>query len=188
MKNEEAILSRRATREVEGKRGIYTVAPLTIRERSAYRADMAREGCRLPMRDELLAGLSSAMKELAPENLPELLEVIARAEAAMADGAVRLEADAKADEDALRVMESAARRVPAYAAMLADQVAWFSLMPLVTARHALRGWKSDLLPPFARVRGLVPDELLEECGEEDLSAIAGAAMELMQVTKAQEKN
>lgn len=185
MKNEEAILSRRATREVEGKHGVYTVAPLTIRERAAYRADMAREGCRLPMRDELLAGLASAMKELAPENLPELLEVIARAEAAMADGA---EPMAKADEDALRVMESAARKVPSYAAMLADQVAWFSLMPLVTARHALRGWKSDLLPPFARVRGLVPDDLLEECGEEDLSAIAGAAMELMQVTKAQEKN
>ena len=185
MKNEEAILSRRATREVEGKHGIYTVAPLTIRERAAYRADMAREGCRLPMRDELLAGLSSAMKELAPENLPELLEVIARAEAAMADGA---EPVTKADEDALRVMESAARKVPAYAAMLADQVAWFSLMPLVTARHALRGWNSKLLPPFARVRGLVPDELLEEVGEEDLSAIAGAAMELMQVTKAQEKN
>ena len=185
MKNEEAILSRRATREVEGKHGIYTVAPLTIRERAAYRADMAREGCRLPMRDELLAGLSSAMKELAPDNLPELLEVIARAEAAMADGA---EPVTKADEDALRVMESAARKVPAYAAMLGDQVAWFSLMPLVTARHALRGWNSKLLPPFARVRGLVPDELLEEVGEEDLSAIAGAAMELMQVTKAQEKN
>ena len=185
MKNEEAILSRRATREVQGKRGIYTVAPLTIRERAAYRADMAREGCRLPMRDELLAGLASAMKELAPDNLPELLEVIARAEAAMADGA---EPVTKADEDALRVMESAARKVPAYAAMLADQVAWFSLMPLVTARHALRGWNSKLLPPFARVRGLVPDELLEEVGEEDLSAIAGAAMELMQVTKAQEKN
>ena len=185
MKNEEPILSRRATREVEGKHGIYTVAPLSIRERAAYRADMAREGCRLPMRDELLAGLSSAMKELAPENLPELLEVIARAEAAMADGA---EPVTKADEDALRVMESAARKVPAYAAMLADQVAWFSLMPLVTARHALRGWNSKLLPPFARVRGLVPDELLEEVGEEDLSAIAGAAMELMQVTKAQEKN
>lgn len=185
MKNEEVTLSRRATREVEGKHGIYTVAPLTIRERAAYRADMAREGCRLPMRDELLAGLASAMKELAPENLPELLEVIARAEAAMADGA---EPVTKADEDALRVMESAARKVPAYAAMLADQVAWFSLMPLVTARHALRGWNSKLLPPFARVRGLVPDDLLEECGEEDLSAIAGAAMELMQVTKAQEKN
>jgi hypothetical protein len=94
----------------------------------------------------------------------------------------------KADEDALRVMESAARAVPAYAAMLADQVRWFSLMPLVTARHALRGWQSDLLPPFQRVRGLVPDELLEECGEEDLSIIAGAAIDLMQVTKAQEKN
>ena len=185
MKNEEAILSRRATREVEGKRGVYTVAPLTIRERSAYRADMAREGCRLPMRDELLSGLASAMKELAPDNLPELLDVIARAEAALADGA---EPMTKADEDALRVMESAARKVPAYAAMLADQVAWFSLMPLVTARHALRAWNSKLLPPFARVRGLVPDELLEEVGEEDLSAIAGAAMELMQVTKAQEKN
>jgi hypothetical protein len=34
----------------------------------------------------------------------------------------------------------------------------------------------------------VPDELLEECGEEDLSIIAAAAIDLMQVTKAQEKN
>jgi hypothetical protein len=185
MKNEEAILSRHTTREVEGKRAIYTVAPLSVRERAEYRADMAREGCRLPMRDELLAGLASALKELAPDNLADLLAVIARAEAALADGA---EPMAKADEDALRVMESAARRVPAYSAMLADQVRWFSLMPLVTARHALRGWNSDLLPAFARTRGLVPDALLEECGEEDLSIIAAAAMDMMQVTKAAEKN
>jgi hypothetical protein len=185
MKTEEPVLSRRSIRKVDGKRGIYEVAPLTIRERAAYRADMAREGCRLPMRAELLEGLASAMKELAPDNLADLLAVIARAEAAQVDGA---EPMAKADEDALRVMESAARAVPAYAAMLADQVRWFSLMPLVTARHALRGWQSDLLPPFQRVRGLVPDESLEECGEEDLSIIAGAAIDLMQVTKAQEKN
>lgn len=185
MKNDEPILSRQLMRKVDGKRGIYTVAPLTIRERAAYRADMAREGARLPMREELLAGLASALKELAPENLPDLLAVIGRAEAALVDGAEPLSA---ADEDALRVMESAARKVPAYGAMLSDQVLWFSLMPLVTARHALRGWNSDLLPPFARVRGLVPDELLEECGEEDLSIIASAAIEMMQVTKVQEKN
>ena len=61
MKNEEAILSRHTTRQVKGKRAIYTVAALTIRERAEYRADMAREGCRLPMRDELLAGLASAL-------------------------------------------------------------------------------------------------------------------------------
>jgi hypothetical protein len=185
MKNEDAILSRHTTREVTGKRGVYTVAPLTIRERAEYRADMAREGCRLPMRDELLAGLAGALKELAPDNLADLLAVISRAEAALADGADPM---AKADEDALRVMEGAARRVPAYSAMLADQVRWFSLMPLVTARHALRGWQSDLLPAFASVRGLVPDALLEECGEEYLSIIAAAAMDLMQVTKAAEKN
>jgi hypothetical protein len=185
MKNEEPILSRHIKRQVEGKRAIYTVAALTIRERAEYRADMAGEGCRLPMRDELLAGLASALKELAPDNLPDLLVVIARAETALADGAEPL---AKADEDALRVMESAARKVPAYSAMLRDQTRWFSLMPLVTARHALRGWQSDLLPTFARVRGLVPDALLEECGEEDLSIIAAAAMDMMQVTKAAEKN
>jgi len=185
MKSEEPVLSRRSIRKVEGRRAIYDVAPLTIRERAAYRADMAGEGCRLPMRAELLEGLASAMKELAPDNLADLLAVIARADAAQADGAEPL---AKADEDALRVMESAARQVPAYAAMLKDQVRWFSMMPLVTARHALRGWNSDLLPAFQRVRGLVPDEVLEECGEEDLSIIAGAAIDLMQVTKAQEKN
>jgi hypothetical protein len=185
MKTEEPVLSRRSIRKVEGRRAIYDVAPLTIRERAAYRADMAGEGCRLPMRAELLEGLASAMKELAPDNLADLLAVIARAEAAQGDGADPM---AKADEDALRVMESAARQVPAYAAMLADQVRWFSMMPLVTARHALRGWNSDLLPPFQRLRGLVPDELLEECGEEDLSIIAAAAIDMMQVTKAQEKN
>lgn len=184
MKTEEPVLSRRLDRQVDGRRGTYSVAPLTIRERAAYRADMAREGCRLPMRSELLAALAEAMRGLAPDNLSELLAVITRAEAAQDAN----EPLAQADEDALRVMESAARAVPAYSALMADQVRWFSMMPLVTARHALRGWQSDILPLFKRERGLVPDDLLEVVGEDDLSLIAAAAIDLMNPSKVAEKN
>lgn len=182
----EAVFSRKQAKHVQGQNGLYHVAALTIRERAAYRADMAREGCRLPTRGELLAGLRQALEELAPANLDDLKALVQRAEAALTDeSAAPLN---EADQVAMGVVEAAARQVPAYAAMLADQVRWFALMPYITARHALRGWELKALPPFKRVRGVVPDELLEEVGEEDLSIIASAAMDLMFVAKPAEKN
>lgn len=183
----DAVFSRRQVQHVQGTRGIYTVAPLTIRERAAYRADMAGEGCRLPTRTELLVALRHALTELAPANLAEVQEVVQRAEAALEAGD-QAEPLSAADQAALGVIEAAARQVPSYAALLKDQVRWFAMMPLITARHALRGWESESLPPFKRQRGIVPDELLEEVGEEDLSTIATAAMDLMFVSKPAEKN
>ena len=183
----DAVFSRHQTKQVQGLNGTYTVAALNIRERAAYRADMAREGCRLPTRGELLAGLRQALHELAPANLDELLAVVGRAEVALTGGE---EADplSAADQAAMVIIEAGARKVPAYAALLADQVSWFAMMPLLTARHALRGWESQTLPKFERKRGLVPDQLLEDIGEEDLGLIASAAMDLMFVSKPAEKN
>lgn len=183
----DAVFSRHQTKQVQGLNGLYTVAALTIRERAAYRADMAREGCRLPTRGELLTGLRQALEKLAPANLADLLAVVGRAEVALTGGEEAEPLSAE-DQAAMVIIEAAARKVPAYAALLGDQVNWFALMPLLTARHALRGWESTSLPAFERKHGQVPDELLEQVGEEDLGLIATAAMDLMFISRPAEKN
>ena len=52
----------------EGSPRSYIIAPLTFRERQAFRADLAREGGVFPPRVQLIAALRSAIQEIAPGN------------------------------------------------------------------------------------------------------------------------
>jgi hypothetical protein len=59
----------------------YLVAPLTYRERQAFRADLAREGGIYPSHAQMLDALRAAVREASPENANELLAVIDASEA-----------------------------------------------------------------------------------------------------------
>lgn len=56
----------------EGSANTYTVAPLTFRERTQFRAALAREGGLQPSREDLSEGLRAAIREIAPGNAAEL--------------------------------------------------------------------------------------------------------------------
>ena len=58
----------------------------------------------------------------------------------------------------------------------------------VYPRHALRGWDGPGLPPFQRVRGGVPAELLDLLPDDEIEAIGWKANELMQVAPSAEGN
>jgi hypothetical protein len=93
----------------------------------------------------MLDALRAAVHEASPGNAVELLGVIDAAEATPDDRAVQVQ---------LATIEAACATVPVYAGLLAARQRYLGTLPWVAARHALRGWEGDGLPPFRRTRGL----------------------------------
>lgn len=154
----------------EGSPRSYALAPLSFRERQAYRADVARECGVFPQRSQLIAGLRAAIHEVAPSNAAFLLSAIDAAEATPDDD------DAQAR---LTAIEATAAEVPVYAALLAARERYLGTLPWVAAKHVIRGWEGPGLPAFRRDRGLVPDELLDAIPDEEIDAIGWRAVALM---------
>ena len=163
----------------DGSPRSYVIAPLTFRERQAFRADLAREGGVFPPRGQLIAALRSAIQEIAPSNGGELLADIDAAEAAPDD------ANAQAR---LAAIEATAAEVPVYAALLAARERYLGTLPWVAARHGLRGWDGPDLPPFRRERGTVPADMLDALPDAEIEAIGWKASTLMQPSGSAEGN
>jgi hypothetical protein len=149
----------------------YTIAPLTFRERQAFRAELAQAGGVHPGIDQLMAAMRAAVRSLGASNEADLLAAIDLAEAEPAN------ADA---QSVLGSVEAICAEVPAYAALLAARVRYRGLLPWVAARHALRGWEGPRLPPFQRERGLVPEALLDLLPTDEMEAVGMRAADLMQ--------
>lgn len=157
----------------------YLIAPLTYRERQAFRADLAREGGIYPSHAQMLDALRAAVREASPGNADEVLAVIDGSEATPDDADLQVQ---------LGTLEAACATVPVYAGLLAARQRYLGTLPWVAARHALRGWEGDGLPPFRRARGLVPDDLLDALPQEDVEAIGWRASTLMQPGRDAEGN
>jgi hypothetical protein len=157
----------------------YLIAPLTYRERQAFRADLAREGGIYPSHAQMLDALRAAVREASPGNADELLAIIDASEATPDDAEVQVQ---------LGTIEAACATVPVYAGLLAARQRYLGTLPWVAARHALRGWEGDRLPPFRRLRGLVPDDLLDALPQEDVEAVGWRASTLMQPGRDAEGN
>ncbi|MCZ8147366.1 MAG: hypothetical protein O9325_05875 [Roseomonas sp.] len=157
----------------------YLVAPLTYRERQAFRADLAREGGIYPSHAQMLDALRAAVREASPDNADELLAVIDASEATPDDADVQVQ---------LGTLEAACATVPVYAGLLAARQRYLGTLPWVAARHALRGWEGDGLPPFRRLRGLVPDDLLDALPQDEIETVGWRASTLMQPGRDAEGN
>lgn len=177
----EPVFCRRAAHAFtpEGSPRTYTLAALTYLERQALRADLTRTAGANPSRELMLAAVRSAIKELRASNEADLLAIVkaAEEEPENADAQTRLAA-----------LEAVIATVPVYADLRAAREQFAGAMPYVAARHALRGWHGPQLPEFRRVRGLVPDDLLDLLPIEELTAIGWAAWDLMNVAPSAEKN
>lgn len=150
----------------------YRLAPLTFRQRQAFRADLAREGGIYPSQAQLLDTIRRVVRELAPANAAELLEMV---DAAEAD---RLSEDRDL-QSRLSTLEARIADQPAYAALVAARVRYMGMMPLIAAQHALRGWEGPDLPPFEQRDGRVPEGLLEQLPEAEIRAIGNRAADLL---------
>jgi hypothetical protein len=164
----------------------YLLAPLTRRERNLFRRAMVAEGAAYPGNDALFSALRSALQDIAPANLPELLSMVDAAEAEQAEAGPGAAPGPAAL--ALAPIEAAARSVPAFAALLADRSFYLATYPGLLARYALRGWDGPGLPDFARRNGEVPEPLLDAVPDAELTDLGWAAHPLAFVTRSAEKN
>lgn len=164
-----------------GSPNAYTLAPLTYRQRQAFYAAMQREGYSYPSRAELFRTIRRVIQELAPANAAELLDMVAAAEADERQQDAEIQAR-------LREFEYRIADQPAYAVLVAARGEYLGMQPFFAAKHALRGWQGEALPPFALERGVVPDSLLDRLPPDDLVAVGLRAVELMQPTQAAAKN
>lgn len=152
----------------------YRLAPLTFRERQAFRADLQRACGILPSREQLLDTLRRLLREASPGNLAELLSAIDAAEE-------DTEANDRDAQGRLADIEVAMATQPAYAALLEARQRWRSMMPFVAARHALRGWSGPRLPEWATVGGLIDEALLNDLPDDEITAVGLRAAALMQL-------
>lgn len=153
----------------------YLLAPLTYRERQAFRADLAREGGIYPGNAQMIEALRQALRDSQPDNLADLLAAIDAAEAAPEDASAQAQ---------LAAIEAACSAMPAYSSLLAARQRYLGMLPLIAARHALRDWKGPGLPEFKRVRGVVPEELLDVLPQAELESIGWQASLMMQPNQA----
>jgi hypothetical protein len=161
-----------------GSSARYMIAPLTFRQRAAMRADLARYGGVYPTNWQMFEALRGAVRQSGAANLPELVAAIDAAEAAPADQ------DA---QRALQAIEAVCATAPGYGDLLAARNQYMGMLPFVAAKHALRGWEGEGLPEFRQERGVVPDALMDQLGD-DLTAVGWRAHELAHVGKSAEGN
>lgn len=181
------IISRRDPIEVSpaGSGRTYTIAALTFRERAAMKAELVREAGQPAFREQLLAARRAALREAAPDNLDELLALLDEAEA-MDPATDTPEARALGAKVAL--IDAAAMDVPSYADLVSRNFRSVYMTPLVAARYGLRDWRGEGLPEFRRIRGLVPDELLDMLPAAELEEVGWAVWHAAHLTQAVEKN
>ena len=190
---------------------VYLIAPMTWRQRAAWRGDLARAGVsRIPTDEEFVRGVRAALEEVAPENLAECLDAVDAMLGLMAAGPMPDAPPAPAGEgegatpapdperdaetkrraavlDAYGVVERAVLSHPRVAAMAAERSLFNSFAPILAAAHALRGWEGVPVP-FVRRGGVVPDDALDRLDEDDLRAVGYRALELMRVSDTDRKN
>jgi hypothetical protein len=160
-------------------RNTYLIAPLSYRERQAFRGEMLREIGIYPAPALMLAALRESIKAAAPTNAADLLAAVDAAEADPDDAEAAIK---------LAAIESAFTGTGAYGDMLATRHAYIGLLPLYALRHGLRGWQGEGLPEFTRTAGLVPLDLLDELPADDVEAAGNAALSLGQPGTSAEKN
>lgn len=166
----------------------YTIAPLTYRERIELRAAMARADAFFPSEERLIDAVKAALRALQPANMAQLLDWVAGYAELSRDPAER---DLPAGRDAIARWQAVLAVVgdqPEVAPLAVQQERATALMPFFAAQHALRGWQGERLPPFRRVRGVVPDELLELLPERELVAVGWRAWGLAHLGPDAEKN
>jgi hypothetical protein len=178
---DQVVFSRRPAVEFtpSGSTNTYLIAPLSFRERQAFRGEMLREIGIYPAPALMLAALRESIRGAAPANAADLLAAVDAAEADPNDA----EAATK-----LAAIESAFTGAGPYGEMLATRYAFIGLLPLYALRHGLRDWHGEGLPEFTRTGGLVPLDLLDELPADDVEAAGNFALTLGQPGPSAEKN
>ncbi len=167
---------------IPGTDRVYTYAPLKFRRRAIMKAALVAEAGQPVFREQLLVARRTALQELAPANLGELLLVLDEVDT------VPAEELAPETMTALSLIDAAVMEVPSFAKLMERNYRTVYLTPYVAARYGLENWAGSGLPAFRRDRDAVPDELLDAIPPMDIEIVGWAIWNSAHVTQEEEKN
>ena len=169
----------------EGSSVTYLIRIPTLGTKASFRRHCVAAGIQIWPKRELCRRAAITLRDVNPDNLDSLLDLVAEVEAAAEDGADLAEATLTAWTE---ISQQLRRFDPGFAGLVADNQHWTQLAPVIAARCFLAGWEGIDLAFKRGIDGLVPEDLLERIPEADLIAIGWRALQLMTPTGAQEKN
>lgn len=168
---------------------VYRLAVPSHLQRAAFRRDLLATGATYAGDRVLYAALRADIEAIGPTNLDEALEIVDAVEA------VGKPADADPDlrdryAEIARIARSLGGR---YAGVEGDFEFYLSVAPFIACRHFLMGWEgvkdaAGTDAPFVRRGNLTTDETLGHLDENEMRAVGFKILNLMQPTKAMEKN
>lgn len=168
---------------------VYRLAVPSHLQRAAFRRDLLATGATYAGDKALYAALRADIEAISPDNLAEALEIIDAVEA------VGKPADADPElRDRYTEIARIARGLGGrYAGVEGDFEFYLSVAPFIACRHFLMGWEGvkDAAgndAPFVRRGNLTTDETLGHLDENEMRAVGFKILNLMQPTKAMEKN
>lgn len=166
-----------------GPAPVFRLRVPTLRQRAAWRRDIAQTGARIVTDEEMFRALRECMTESEPANLASLIEVIDRAEA-IAAGTIE---DDEGTRHALVAIENAARGHPRYAELIAARSFRFEMTILMSFRHFVCGW-TGLDVEYRERGGIVPEDVVEQVPEAFILDVGAAAMGLLSPSRADRGN
>lgn len=189
----------------EGRDGapVYLRGPLGFRGRARLRADLQASGAVFPPQKDFVSTAIRLIRKAGPDNQAELLSPVeAYQDLLELETLQPLTDDASDEEKAAHQTELDRRRAiiapyekvldmlrgqPDLDRLFAQQRLFHELAPPMAAAYGLRGWE-NVKATFKRVNGVVPDEVLDELPEADLTAIGNEVLRAMNVSATQRGN
>ncbi|MDR6770383.1 hypothetical protein [Azospirillum sp. BE72] len=168
---------------------VYRLAVPSHLQRAAFRRDVLAAGAIFSGYKALYAALRADIEAIGPANLDEALEIIDAVEAAGNPA----DADAELRDRFTEIARIARGLGGRYAGVEGDFEFYLSVAPFIACRHFLMGWEgvkdaAGTDAPFIRRGNLTTEETLGHLGENEVREIGFKILNLMQPTKAMEKN
>jgi hypothetical protein len=159
---------------LDGAPPVYLIAVPSLRQRLAWRRDLAASGARYAPEPELIASLRRGVEAtVIEEDRPALLDLLDRFEAAPEE-----ERDAELVDEAEQIGTAMRTAFGPYAALLADRQHWIEMAPLLAAERFLTGWE-NVEARFNRAGERVAETSLRAIPEGHLAQIGWKAIALM---------
>jgi hypothetical protein len=168
---------------------VYRLAVPSHLQRAAFRRDLLATGATYAGDKALYTALRADIGAVGPDNLDEMLETIDAVEAVGKPA----DADPELRDRYIEIARIARGLGGRYAGVEGDLEFYLSVAPFIACRHFLVGWegvKDDAGndAPFVRRGNLTTDETLGHLDENEMRAVGFKILNLMQPTKAMEKN
>lgn len=172
----------RALRDQAGA-PVFLLRTPSLRQRAAWRRDIAAAGARFVATSELLEQLRAAIGAWGLSNSAELIELVDQAEA-MSEGKAPIDAEVA---QRMRALENIMQGFGPYAELVAARSFWWEISTMLAFRHFVCGWE-NLAPAYAARLGLVDEAVVDQLPDAFVFEVGTEAVALTSPDASQRKN